>query len=85
MHGTIRVNAEVIATWSARRLVYPPQEENEYEVAITYTDEHGAVHSESGVLLHRFDDGPLVLVQRVMEWADKQVRLPAVRERRERS
>lgn len=73
LHGDIRVTGNVIATWSARRLVRPPQERNDYEVQVTYQDPHGSVHTAKGVLSHKFSDGALLLTSEVMAWAHREV------------
>lgn len=73
MHGDIRVNGDAIATWTATRLVHPPQARNDYEVSVTYKDPGGTVHSARGVISHQYGDGSLLLLGEVMAWAHEQV------------
>lgn len=76
LHGNVRVNGDVLATWSARRLVDPPNRTgtNPYEVAVTYQSPSGVVHSLTGQLDHTYGMGALVLASEVTAWAAEQVK-----------
>lgn len=76
LYGDIRVNDDVLATWSARRLVRPPNTTgaNPYEITVTYQAPDGAVHSIAGRLDHTYGDGALVLASEVTAWAAEQVK-----------
>lgn len=34
LHGTVEINGDTLWTWSARRLSWLPESENEYEVSL---------------------------------------------------
>lgn len=62
LHGELKVNGDVIGTWSARRLARVPEEVNEYEC---YVQMVGADAREFHVE-HRFADGAEALAAKVL-------------------
>jgi hypothetical protein len=67
LHGQIMVNTEVIGAWSARRMTMLPDPDGTapYECYVTmYADDPPRVTAFE--MRHRYDDGALVLVSKVI-------------------
>lgn len=73
LHGPIKVNDDVIGTWSAIRRgpLHSKSHQHSYDCNVTWRPEGGDVESTGFVILHKYDDGALVLTQRVMTQAIK--------------
>jgi hypothetical protein len=73
LYGQAYVNGIEIIDWAARRIEDPPQEVNEYEISVRFTDRTGYIHNVEGNLRHTFTDGALVLISKIMEWAAEHI------------
>jgi hypothetical protein len=69
LHGDIKVNDKPIGHWSARRLRRFPAEVNEYECEVEINGWSREFH-----VSHRFSNGALALVTKVLVQADMELR-----------
>lgn len=70
LHGDVRINGERLYAWSARRLSWMPEAENEYEVEVYAPDGEGLAVTR---LTHVYDDGALALAAKALAWASAEV------------
>jgi hypothetical protein len=66
LHGEVKVNHMVIATWQAVRRSETPGELNVYDCLVT---QHDPLLSVSFIVTHWYDDGALALAQQVLKQA----------------
>jgi len=75
LYGDVFVNDRIVGVWTARRLTRVTDENAEYEYAVSVQllSRNFEQQSVSGTITHRFSDGALVLIAKIMTWADEQV------------
>jgi hypothetical protein len=76
LHGEIKINNIAIGIWQARRASERTLVVNKYLVRVSFKDISGVVHRAEGELEHAFSDGALVLISKIMLWANQQFHLP---------